>query len=46
MTCGGTMPVEIRNNQPPLRPYVYRGTGADVMAGSYGDPRLDAPDDF
>ena len=36
-----------RNGLPELeKPYVYRGTGADVMAGSYGDPLLDAPDDF
>ena len=26
--------------------YRYRGTGEDVLAGSYGDPLLDAPDDF
>jgi hypothetical protein len=32
--------------EPGERPYVYRGTGADVLAGSYGDPLLDAPDDF
>jgi len=28
------------------KPYAYRGTGADVLAGSYGDARLDAPYDF
>jgi len=28
------------------RPYVPRRGAVDVMAGRYGDPRLDAPDDF
>jgi hypothetical protein len=35
-----------RNGLPVLPPYVYGGSGADVLAGSYGDPLLDAPDDF
>jgi hypothetical protein len=36
-----------RNGLPELeKPYAYRGTGEDVMAGSYGDPLLDAPYDF
>ena len=32
--------------EPGGNPYVYRGTGVDVLAGSYGDPLLDAPDNF
>jgi hypothetical protein len=39
----GTMPVEARNGLPELVPYTYRGSGADLLAGSYGDPKLDAP---
>jgi hypothetical protein len=33
-----------RNGLPELPPYVYQGTGADVLAGSYGDPLLDEAD--
>ena len=28
------------------KPYVYRGTGEDQLAGRYGDPALDADYDF
>ena len=40
--------VSLPRNGLPERPvpYVYRGTGDDVMAGQYGDPLLDGPDDF
>ncbi len=32
-----------RNGLPEPRRYVYKGTGEDIMAGSYGDPDLDGP---
>lgn len=31
-----------RNGMPEGRWYVYRGTGADQLAGQYGDADLDA----
>ncbi len=33
-----------RNGLPEVAPYVYRGTGDDVLQGTYGDPLLDEPD--
>ena len=40
----GTVPTAFRNGLPDRVDYVYNGTGEDVMAGSYGDPRLDGDD--
>lgn len=33
-----------RNGLPELPLYVYRGTGADQLAGQYGDADLDGSD--
>lgn len=34
---GGSLPVEIRNGMPPFRPYVYRGTGHDILTAWMGE---------
>jgi hypothetical protein len=44
-TARGTVPTGFRNGLPEPVHYAYRGTGVDVLLGSYGDPRLDKPDD-
>lgn len=41
----GTVPTQVRNGLPLLRPYVYNGTGYDQYEGTYGDPWLDSPYD-
>lgn len=41
-----TLPRGFRNGLPALPPYAYRGTGEDVLQGTYGDPLLDEPYDF
>ena len=48
LLCSRGLTVALPRNGLPERTalYRYRGTGEDVMAGSYGDPLLDAPDDF
>jgi hypothetical protein len=41
--AAGTVPTGYRNGLPEPRRYVYRGTGADIYAGQYGDEQLDGP---
>ena len=38
--------IALPRNGLPVPDYVYRGTGADQPAGTYGDTRLDAADDW